>query len=45
LPVYPEYILERTEFVPPDLAGRIRAAVDSEGLVPEPGNSKPTTDN
>jgi len=45
LPVYPEYILERTEFVPPDLAGRIRAAVDSDGLVPETGNSKPTTDN
>ena len=45
LPVYPEYILERTEFVPPDLADRIRAVVDSDGLVPETGNSKPTTDN
>jgi FO synthase len=35
LPVYPEYILERTEFVSPDLADRILAVVDSDGLVPD----------
>jgi FO synthase len=45
LPVYPEYILDRREYLPSELAERIRAAVDGDGLVPEPGNSKPTTDN
>jgi FO synthase len=44
LPVYPEYILDRTEYLPAGLADRIRAAVDGDGLVPEPGNLKPTTD-
>ncbi len=35
LPVYPEYILDRREYLPPELAERIRAAVDSDGLVPD----------
>ncbi len=35
LPVYPEYILERREYLPPELAERIRASVDSSGLVPD----------
>ncbi len=35
LPVYPEYILDRREFLSPELADRIRAAVDGDGLVPE----------
>lgn len=45
LPVYPEYILERREYLPPELAERIRTSVDSDGLVPEDGNAAPTTDN
>ncbi len=45
LPVYPEYILDRREYLPPDLAERIRARVDSDGLVPEGGNERPTTDH
>jgi FO synthase len=45
LPVYPEYILDRPAFLPPELAERIRAAVDGDGLVPEDGNAIPTTDN
>ncbi|HSC72130.1 MAG TPA: 7,8-didemethyl-8-hydroxy-5-deazariboflavin synthase CofG [Candidatus Methylomirabilis sp.] len=45
LPVYPEYILERHEYLPSELAERIRGVVDEDGLVPEPGNLKPTTDN
>jgi hypothetical protein len=45
LPVYPEYILDRHEYLPSELAERIRGAVDGDGLVPESGNSKPTTDN
>lgn len=35
LPVYPEYILDRREYLPPELAERIRASVDGDGLVPE----------
>lgn len=35
LPVYPETILERRELLPPELAERIRASVDGDGLVPE----------
>jgi FO synthase len=35
LPVYPEYILERREYLPPDLAERILASVDGDGLVPD----------
>lgn len=35
LPVYPEIILERRELLPPELAERLRASVDSDGLVPE----------
>jgi 7,8-didemethyl-8-hydroxy-5-deazariboflavin synthase CofG subunit len=34
LPVYPEYILDRREYLPTELAERIRASVDSDGLVP-----------
>lgn len=45
LPIYPEYILERREYLPSELAERIRGAVDEDGLVPEGGNLKPTTDN
>ena len=45
LPVYPEYILDRHEYLPSELAERIRGAVDGDGLVPESGNLKPTTDN
>lgn len=41
LPVYPEYIVGRDEYLPPQLAERIRASVDSEGLVPEDGNARP----
>lgn len=37
LPVYPEYILDRRELLPPELAERIRAAVDNDGLVPTKG--------
>lgn len=37
LPVYPEYILDRREYLPPELADRIRAAVDGDGLVPKDG--------
>jgi FO synthase len=39
LPVYPEYILDRPEFLPPELLERIRASVDSDGLVPNPDHS------
>jgi len=35
LPVYPEYIVERPEFLPPELAERIQAAVGGDGLVPD----------
>ena len=35
LPVYPEIILERRELLPPELAERIRASVDGDGLVPD----------
>ena len=35
LPVYPEYILERPEFLPAELAERIRGSVGNDGLVPE----------
>ncbi|MBI4841638.1 MAG: 7,8-didemethyl-8-hydroxy-5-deazariboflavin synthase CofG [candidate division NC10 bacterium] len=35
LPVYPEYILDRPEYLPPELAERIRASVDGDGLVPD----------
>ncbi len=35
LPVYPEYILERREYLPPELAERIQASVDVDGLVPD----------
>jgi FO synthase len=35
LPVYPEYILERRELLPPELAERIRVCVDGDGLVPD----------
>jgi FO synthase len=35
LPVYPEYIEERREFLPPELAEHIRASVDGDGLVPD----------
>ncbi len=45
LPVYPEYLLDRCEFLPPELAERLRASVDGEGLVSEDRNEKPTTDN
>ena len=38
LPVYPEYILGRPAFLPPELSERIRACVDGDGLVPETGN-------
>jgi FO synthase len=37
LPVYPEYILDRREYLPPELDERIRAAVDGDGLVPDDG--------
>jgi FO synthase len=37
LPVYPEYIVERPEFLPPELLERIHASVDSDGLVPDGG--------
>jgi len=45
LPVYPEYILERREYLPAELAERIRASVASDGLVSEDGNAKPTFDH
>jgi FO synthase len=45
LPVYPEYVLDRPSFLPPELAERIQASVDGDGLVPEEGNARPTTDN
>jgi FO synthase len=45
LPVYPEYVLDRPSFLPPELAERIRASVDGDGLVPEEGYAEPTTDN
>jgi FO synthase len=35
LPVYPEYILDRHEYLPSELAERIRRAVDGDGLVPD----------
>jgi len=35
LPVYPEYILDRHEYLPSELAERIRGAVDGDGLVPD----------
>jgi len=35
LPVYPEYLLGRREFLAPELAERLRAAVGSDGLVPD----------
>ena len=35
LPVYPEYIERRSEFLPPALAERISASVDGDGLVPD----------
>jgi FO synthase len=45
LPVYPEFILDRQEYLAPELAERIRASVDGDGLVPDEGNAKLTTDN
>jgi len=45
LPVYPEYILHRREYLPPELAERIRASAGSDGLVPEDGNAQPATDD
>lgn len=44
LPVYPEYVLDRPAFLPPELAERIRACVDGDGLVPEDRNARPATD-
>ena len=38
LPVYPEYILGRPAFLPPELSERIRACVDGDGLVAENGD-------
>ena len=38
LPVYPEYIVERPEFLPPELAERIQAVVGEDGLVPDYGH-------
>jgi len=38
LPVYPEFILDRREFLAPELADRIRACVDSTGLLPANGD-------
>ena len=35
LPVYPEYILDRRDYLPPELGERIRASVASDGLVPD----------
>ncbi len=35
LPVYPEYILGESAFLPATLVERIRASVDTDGLVPE----------
>ena len=35
LPVYPEYILDQRQYLPPELAERIRTSVDSDGLVPD----------
>jgi FO synthase len=35
LPVYPEYILHGREYLPPELAERLRASADGDGLVPE----------
>jgi len=35
LPVYPEFLFNRPEFLPPSLCARLRAAVGSDGLVPE----------
>jgi FO synthase len=45
LPVYPEYILHRREYLPPELAERIRASAGSDGLVPGDGNAQPATDD
>src|SRR5438309_12104895 len=33
LPVYPEYLLDRAEFIAPALRDRLRAAADPEGYV------------
>lgn len=38
LPVYADYILDRREYLPPELAERIRASVDGDGLVPDSGH-------
>ena len=38
LPVYPEYILDRPEFLPPELAEQIQAVVGEDGLVPDYGH-------
>jgi FO synthase len=38
LPVYPEYILDRPEYLPAELAERIQASVDGDGLVPNNGH-------
>jgi len=35
LPVYPEYILDRPGFLPPELSERLRSAVGGDGLVPD----------
>jgi 7,8-didemethyl-8-hydroxy-5-deazariboflavin synthase CofG subunit len=35
LPVYPEFILDRPEFLPPSLQARMRQGVGADGLVPE----------
>ena len=42
LPVYPEYIRDRREYLPPELAERIQSLVDGDGLVPCDGDAKPT---
>lgn len=33
LPVYPEYVLHRPDYIPPSLAGRLRAAADADGYL------------
>jgi len=35
LPVYPEYLLDRPEYLPPSLRDRLRAAADREGYAKE----------
>jgi FO synthase len=35
LPVYPEYIVGRNGYLSPELAERVRASADGDGLVPD----------